>query len=579
MAFYMVNILKKPMKKFKWIKLKRFVFLADGAILIITGIYFFIPYPTELCGYLLIGYVVLVGWFFLKKGLFSADREIMELWEAEPVSEDAEQKLKEHPIVNKTNTDSLIQPNAAASQNVLKEQEPLHEEEEDLYSIGDYIVERSELSHFSGKKLCTGFLYECHDYETIQRNGLKIRKDKYLSLKVIADNFKKEALAWIELEKHPYILNVSFVRGIYNGLRIISKTILPDENGKYLLEHYLKEPIPLKQALIWSIQFCYGMEYAYSKGASAHGDIRPDNIMITEDKILKIVAFSFARLWKGANISALGAVVNKIIAVNPAYMAPEQFEDREDIRSDIYAFGIVMYQMINNGRLPFYPRAGDSWEKAHKSYQILPQKAEGGEASGIFTIIDRCLRKNPDERYSSFEELRHALEEFYTEAIGETASLQPNINSLKVWELYTKGSSLHHLGCLDEAIKIYREVIKVNPKADYRIAYLLGYDPTEGDRAPVPEAVLSAYYGLGLALYEKGDFDEAIKALKESVRINPENAFAHYYLGKALIHKGQFDEAKIALNNFMIFAASEDAEYIEKARDFINLHKKEKKER
>lgn len=577
----MANMLKKPMKKFKWIKLKRFVFLADGAILIITGIYFFIPYPTELCGYLIVGYVVLVGLFFLKKGLFDTDKEIMESWEAEPVSEDAEQKPKEHPIVNKTNTDSLIQPNAAASQNILKEEEPLHEEEEDPYSIGDYIVERSEISHFLGKKLCTGFLYECHDYETIQRNGLKTRKDKYLSLKVIADNFKKEALAWIELEKHPYILNVSFVRGIYNGLRIFSKTVLPDENGKYLLEHYLKEPIPLKQALIWSIQFCYGMEYAYSKGAGAHGDIRPDNIMIAEGKILKIVAFSFARLWKGSNISDSGIIVNKIIAVNPAYMAPEQFEDKEDTRSDIYAFGIVMYQMINNGRPPFYLRGGDSWEKAHKSYQILPQKAEGGDASGIFIIIERCLRKNPDERYSSFEELRHALEVFYTEAIGETPSLQPDIDSLKVWELYDKGSSLHHLGCLDEAIKIYREVIKVAPKADYTIIYLVGPDP-EGYRPPVREAVLSAYYGLGLALYEKGDFDEAIKALKESVRINPVNAFAHYYLGKALIHKGQIDEAIIAFNNFIISAASEDAEYaeyIEKARDFINLHKKEKKER
>jgi tetratricopeptide (TPR) repeat protein len=92
----------------------------------------------------------------------------------------------------------------------------------------------------------------------------------------------------------------------------------------------------------------------------------------------------------------------------------------------------------------------------------------------------------------------------------------------------------------------------------------------------MPEAVLSAYYGLGLAFYEKGDFDEAIKALKESVRINPVNAFAHYYLGKALIHKGQIDEAIIAFNNFIIFAASEDAEYIEKARNFINLHKKER---
>lgn len=457
----------------------------------------------------------------------------------------------------------------------MKEQEPLHEEVEEPYNIVDSIVNKSEINRFFGDKLCIGFMYECYDYEAEKMSALKTLKDKYLSSKVIVDNFKKEVLAWIRLEKHPNIVYANFVNRLDNRLVVISEVIVPDEKEKNTLAQYLEEPIPIKQALTWSIQFCYGMEHAYSKGVTTHGDIKPENIMIARGRILKIIGFGFAGLWKGANISDLGSAVNNIIAGDPAYMAPEQFNGIADVRSDIYSFGIVMYQMINNGRLPFYPRAGDDWEKAHKHYAILPQQAEKGEDSGLFMLIDRCLRKKPDERYTKFEKLREALEALYIEATGETPPLPPDEIHLMAWELYNKGASLHNLGLIDEAIKVYREVIKINSKADYETAYKLGYDPTKGDRALVPEAVLAAYFKLGFALYDKGDFDDAIRVFKELIRINPENALANYNLGNALKNKGQFDEAKIAFNNFMIFASTEHAEYVKKAEEFINLHKEE----
>ena len=113
------------------------------------------------------------------------------------------------------------------------------------------------------------------------------------------------------------------------------------------------------------------MEYACSRGVTPHRDIKPDNLMMTKDGTLKITDFGLAGLWEGAEAGELlpdGIDENrkgftfirragdKVVAGTPAWMAPEQFEGEADVRSDIYSFGIVMYQMINRGRTPFHGR-------------------------------------------------------------------------------------------------------------------------------------------------------------------------------------------------------------------------------
>ncbi len=434
------------------------------------------------------------------------------------------------------------------------------------YNIGDCIGKRYEIYKILGGEGISGMgvVYVCYDHESKKVFALKTFQDKYLLSKEMKDRFKKEALAWIRLERHPYIVRANWVEELDYRLFVTCEFIAPDEHGRNTLTHYLNGLIPLKQALIWSIQFCYGMEHACSKGVTQHRDIKPDNIMITSDRILKITDFGLARLWDKAGIfgeieemiedrkglSFIKTKKGRVICGSLPWMAPEQFDGIADVRSDIYAFGIVLYQMIYKGEMPFYPKNGDDWEIVHKSYPVLPQQAEGKGISNLFSIIKRCLSKRPDERYGSFKEMREALEGFYRETTGEMPPSPPDKIQLAAWEHLNKGASLANIGLHDEAIKEHKEAIRINP--EYAGAHHFLRLVIKGDKSLLDEVIkeckeairinpnyAEAYYSLGVALKGKGLLDEAIKEFREAIRINPDYAEAHNSLGIAVNFTGE----------------------------------------
>jgi tetratricopeptide (TPR) repeat protein len=385
-----------------------------------------------------------------------------------------------------------------------------------------------------------GIVYVCYDHENKEVVALKTFQDKCLSSKEARDSFKKEALLWVLLERHPYIVRARWVDELDYRLFVVCEFVAPDDEGRNTLTHYLRQPISLKQALIWSIQFCDGMEYAVSKGVTPHRDIKPDNIMITRDGMLKITDFGLAGMWQGEGMSKglkeiaggeqksfsfLKEAGGKIVCGTPPWMAPEQFDGEADVRSDLYSFGIVLYQMAQDGNLPIRPQGSDHWEKAHKTY--LPRfdrLASGTDArTSLFPLVEKCLEKDPGRRYEGFGELRSDLEAVYEEEVtrrtGEKLPSQPEMTEFEAWELNNKGVSLHNLGLHDEAIRAYQEALRIRPDDSM------------------------AHYNLGLALYSERNFDGAVEQYREAIRIRPEYAEAHNNLGNALAAKGNMDEA------------------------------------
>lgn len=611
------TILGAEMKESKWTRLKDRALLIWGGVVAVIAISILNSFE-EWWKYLFIIYYSWMGWLGFKTGLFGSNEEVWKLIGDKPVSEGAKswnkeqhennneikglsQQINECKAENKEKIEinkqekpilaAPLQANAAAPQRILKIRMPLHAEGDSSYKIGDRIANRYEVFRIFGgrNKSGMGIVYECYDHEFKDVCALKTFQDKYLFSKEMRNNFKKEAFAWIQLEKHPNIVHAKYVKEIDNRLFIVCEFIAPDEQGRNMLAHYLKIPIPFKQALTWSIQFCYGMEHAYSKGVTPHRDIKPDNIMITNDKTLKITDFGIAGLWKGVKISEdlmllkqkgltfLRTADNRIIAGTPPYMAPEQFNGEADVRSDIYVFGIVMYQMLHRGELPFYPKKGDSWETAHKSCQVLQGQAKGRTGSRLFTIIDKCLRKNPDERYSGFKALRDALEVFYIEATGEMPPFQPDEIQLESWELVNKGVSLMRLGLLDEATKAFYYAIRINPEsaeahynlgialiveASYNLydeyyyltlideaikffddAIRINPEYAEAYNSLVDPKSTEGYYSLNFSLYDKNQINKLIKAFREIGGINQKDAEANNNLGIALADNGQLDDA------------------------------------
>lgn len=367
-----------------------------------------------------------------------------------------------------------------------------------------------------------GIVYLVYSHRAGHAIALKTFKDEYLSSPKIIEQFQKEAKIWVKLEEHTYIVQAYFVTEIAGRLYIAMEYIVPNSNGLNTLSGYLNYNFPdLQQSLHWAIQFCQGMEYAYSKGIRCHRDIKPSNIMISHDMKVKISDFGLAGVLhmskeiqnseKKLSQEKFGINKNTLkgaaIGTHP-YMPPEQFIDVAlcDERSDIYSFGIVLYQMVTKGELSFI---GPNWEKMYLEFKAREIKFP------LFPIIQRCLAKNPDERYQSFEELRKSLEPFLVNKLKKHSKHQ-EVKDIEAFRLSDKAISLKNLGLYDEAIECLNKALEMNPQ------------------------LAAAWDTKGNVLKRLRHYNEALDCFDKAIRINPQDksvwinkgALLHDYLGK-----------------------------------------------
>ncbi len=290
------------------------------------------------------------------------------------------------------------------------------------YKKGDFIGKPYEVLGVLG---VGGFsvVYLVHSHETGTAFALKTLRDQFLQDAETAKQFKREARAWVNLERHPNIVTAHFIDELAGRLYIGMEYIAPSDEGLNSLEGYLTgDPPDLPQSLRWCIQFCHGMEHARSRGIRSHRDIKPANIMITANGLVKITDFGFADVIDRSRRLSMDAISRrKRMAQDftgfgtPNYMPPEQFLNatRCDERSDIYSFGVVMYQLAAGGRLPFVPATVNGLEadpakclarhaptpyRGPRSHAGIPaishhQTVPGKRAEGAVSVVPRPSRR------------------------------------------------------------------------------------------------------------------------------------------------------------------------------------------
>ncbi|MGI9066917.1 MAG: serine/threonine protein kinase [Pyrinomonadaceae bacterium] len=234
------------------------------------------------------------------------------------------------------------------------------------YKVGDLIGDNYHVRDILGEG-GFGIVYLVYSDEQNSLFALKTFLDDYLEDIQTRARFQTEAQIWITLEYHPNLVHAYFVDEIAGQLFVAMEYVPKNENGWNSLSDYLAFTVPdLETTLRWSIQFCHGMEHAYLKGIQSHRDIKPANILITPDETIKISDFGISSLQR-AKYAGPFRFDNKsrhlreslteegVCFGTPAYMSPEQFIESSacDERSDIYSFGVVLYQMIAAGKLPF----------------------------------------------------------------------------------------------------------------------------------------------------------------------------------------------------------------------------------
>ena len=352
------------------------------------------------------------------------------------------------------------------------------------YQPGDIIGQKYEVHSILGKG-GFGVVYLVFDRNTMEVYALKTFLDEYLADIHTRDLFRKEAGIWVELGYHPYLVRANFIDEISDRLYIAMEYISPNTLGFNTLADYLEhQPQDLGQNLRWAIQICYGMEYAHSKGIRAHRDIKPANIMICQDGTAKITDFGLASVL-GTSLAKPGIkLIDKKVSIfmsgktqdgegfgTITHMAPEQFDNAAncDERSDIYAFGVVLFQMASGGQLPFNPPTTNEdseqslailWQMMHHLHEKAPVPQLD---SPLYSIILHCLEKEPDRRYQSFTKLRSDLESLLKAQNGEVLK-PPLLKKNDLVELFNKGFSLDTLGRYEEAIRCYDQILKLNSR-------------------------------------------------------------------------------------------------------------------
>ncbi len=224
--------------------------------------------------------------------------------------------------------------------------------------------------------------------------------------------FELEARATSALN-HPNILTI-FDTGLHEGAPYLVAELLEGEELRAQLE---QGPLPVRKALDYAQQIAQGLAAAHEKGI-VHRDLKPENLFITTDGRVKILDFGLAKL----KTSIEGPVDSQVATQKPltepgtvmgtvGYMAPEQVRGQDaDHRADIFAFGVILYEMLS-GRRPF---SGASSVEVMNAIlkEDPPELGETNAKIGpqLEKIVRRCLEKRPERRFQSASDLGFALE-------------------------------------------------------------------------------------------------------------------------------------------------------------------------
>ena len=386
------------------------------------------------------------------------------------------------------------------------------------------------------------------------------------------ERFRVEAYTWVHLGRHPNVveaLEFEVIEGRpYLFIEYVSGGDLSDWIGTPRLT--------LNQALTFALQFCDGMVHAYENGLKVHRDIKPANCLITGDGRLKITDFGLAKihrdeglkkqrkmnkwsLWMAAKMGSKTPAPGSALALTGegegfgtcTHMAPEQFRDAGgvDHRADIYSFGVMLYEMLVGG----LPYSGDNffsfyYHHCHTEIPSLPSHFP----IQLRELVNQCLAKKPEQRPTSFSELRKRLETIFREATGEDAPDPAAGAQLDALDLNDQGACMCRLGLYQEGIEKLQAALQLAPEmveAWVNLAIIL-------ERQGKMEAALeklqhaaalkphSAAFGqLGVVLGKLGRYPEALEAFSESLRLDPNNQLSHYNYGLHLAGSGALQKA------------------------------------
>ena len=244
-------------------------------------------------------------------------------------------------------------------------------------------------------------VYRARDLVLKRYVAVKVLRDEFTTDEEFIKRFETEAQSAARLV-HSNIVSI-FDVGVDNGIYYIVMELI---QGKTLKEIIVEErgPLPWKWSVNVAIQIASALEMAHRNNI-IHRDIKPHNIIITEDGIAKVTDFGIAKAVSNSTITAFGTTIGSV-----HYFSPEHAKGGyTDARSDLYSLGVVMYEMVT-GRVPFDADTPVSVALKHMQEEPVPPiDINPNLPESVNKIILKSLQKDPMLRYQTATELLQDL--------------------------------------------------------------------------------------------------------------------------------------------------------------------------
>jgi len=272
-------------------------------------------------------------------------------------------------------------------------------------------------------------VYRARDTRLDRLVALKVMHPHLQGAKEARARFAREALTVARL-RHPGILEIYDYSGEDSDICYIATELLTGPTLKQFADEH--QDILAEIAACFVIAVARALKAAHAEGV-IHRDVKPENVLIHENREVKLTDFGIALLVDAQSMTTTGQVLG-----SPGHMAPEQIEGQEcGVSSDLFSLGTVLY-LLATGKLPF---------SGKNPHQVLKQIAEGKFVEPILVkasigaklneIILRCLKTDPKMRYQSASELEQDLTAFVAEisiespveALAEYLSDPQNVSS------------------------------------------------------------------------------------------------------------------------------------------------------
>jgi eukaryotic-like serine/threonine-protein kinase len=222
--------------------------------------------------------------------------------------------------------------------------------------------------------------------------------------------FEQEARAAAALN-HPNILAVHQM-GTYEGAPYLVSELL---EGETLREQIMRGHLAIRKAIDYGVQIAHGLAAAHEKGI-VHRDLKPENLFVTKDGRVKILDFGLAKLTHQSSSEHTAPTQTEgtepgVVMGTVGYMSPEQVRGQTaDYRSDIFAFGAILYEMMTGNRAFHKPTSADTMSAILNEDPPRISQVGTNVPAALQRVVNRCVEKNPEQRFQSASDLAFALD-------------------------------------------------------------------------------------------------------------------------------------------------------------------------